>query len=407
MKIAILTTEYITEGNWHGGLANYLSRIVPGLINRGHEVHMFIYSDKQEDKKENGVVIHRIAFNQKKLFIINRLTLNLFQGFFQVLYIAWKFRKSVLKINKKEKFDIIHASSCHSPSLFISSKKISCPIITRMSSVTLQCQLAYNRKNYIDMYLVNFCEKMQVKKSNKVFAPSKLVVDLIKRDFKININQIESPEYFKEKKGTDPAVYNKYLSGKKYILFYGTLGRLKGSEFIAENIYYFLNKYKDFHFVVVGKMEILKKGVLPIEPIIENAKEHKNRIFYTNSLPHESLFPIISNAKFVFLPSMIDNLPNTCIESMSLGKIVVGTYDGGFDQIIRNGENGFLLKYGDSDKLKKIFSTIMNMEKSEFEKIEKNAKDMVQKKLDYDSKLKELENFYIKAIKEHEISKQS
>jgi glycosyltransferase involved in cell wall biosynthesis len=398
MKIAILTSEYITENNWHGGLANYLYRIARGLSDKGHDVTVFVYSDKHEVIENEGVKIYRIFFNEKYLWAFNILTLRLMPGFAQMIYIAYKFRKYFLKIIKTEKFDIIHSSSCQTPALFLDPKRIGIPIVTRLSSVMKLCQVAYKRKNKFDMFLINQVEKRLIKKSNKVFAPSKLVQKKVKEEFNVLIDVLESPEYFQEAKELDHEVYDKYLKGKKYILFYGTLGRLKGSEHIADIIYDFLNKYTDFYFVIVGKMEILRKRTLPIEPILKNAKEHKNRVIYTNSLHHQQLFPIIDNSKAVFLPSMIDNLPNTCIESMSLGKIVIGTYDGGFDQLIEDGKNGYLINYGDKKRLMKIFDIICSSENSKLDNIGQVAKETVQKRLNFEQKIIELENYYKQAI---------
>lgn len=399
MKIAVLTSEYITEVNWHGGLANYLSRIVEGLIKKGHEVHIFVYSNVQEiERKENGLVIHRIAFSEKRLWLFNIATLRLFPGFALIVYIVYKFRRYFLGINKKEKFDIIHSSSCQAPALFLNSRRIGLPIVTRFSSVMKLCQVAYNRKNKIDMFLINWAEKTLAKRSDKVFAPSFLVKNKIKEEFGIDIDVIESPEYFREIKELDCSIYDKYFKGKKYVLFYGTLGRLKGSEFIAEIIYDFLATYQDYYFVIIGKMEILQKRRLPIEPILENAQEHRQRIIYLNSLVHSRLLPIINSARAVFLPSMIDNLPNTCIEAMSQGKIVVGTYDGGFDQLIADGENGFLVNYGDCDRLHEIFNKICRGNKDDLARIEERAKETIKKKLNFEKKITELEGCYQQAI---------
>ncbi len=46
----------------------------------------------------------------------------------------------------------------------------------------------------------------------------------------------------------------------------------------------------------------------------------------------------------LFLPSRIDNLTNTCIESMALGKVVIGTQGAIFEQLIEDGVNCFLCR---------------------------------------------------------------
>jgi glycosyltransferase involved in cell wall biosynthesis len=53
----------------------------------------------------------------------------------------------------------------------------------------------------------------------------------------------------------------------------------------------------------------------------------------------------------VVLPSLIDNLPNACLEAMALGKPVVGTRGASFEEMIRDGETGFLVPAGDAEAL--------------------------------------------------------
>src|SRR5690606_31780107 len=40
--------------------------------------------------------------------------------------------------------------------------------------------------------------------------------------------------------------------------------------------------------------------------------------------------------------SLVDNFPNTCIEAMSVGQIIVGSRQGSFDELITDGVNGFI-----------------------------------------------------------------
>jgi glycosyltransferase involved in cell wall biosynthesis len=404
MKIAILTPEYITEAsNWHGGLSNYLSRMSQGLKNRGHMVHVFTYSNLQEVVNQDGIILHRIKANDFLFMVVNKLTFGIFHDILQMLFIAFSFRKYCLPIFLQEKFDVIHSSSCQTPGLLLNSKKIGAPIVTRLSSITRLCQIVSRRRNKLDMYLLNLAEKRLAKKSDKIFAPSLLTKKNAPREFDREIDLIESPEYFTDwdESKMDFSVYNRYFKDKKYILFYGTLSHLKGSNFIAEIIYDFLNRFPDCYFVIIGKMVPLRKNILPIEHLLLKAEEHKDRVIYTNSLRHKLLFPIIKNARAVILPSMLDNFPNTLIESMSLGKIVIGTYDGGFDQIIEDGYNGFLVNYGDNKSLLKILDYICKAPAEELERIGENAEKTIHERLNFEEKIVELEKYYQQAIKDY------
>ena len=65
--------------------------------------------------------------------------------------------------------------------------------------------------------------------------------------------------------------------------------------------------------------------------------------------------PLIERAEIIILTSRMDNRPSTKIVAMSLGKEVIATNGAGFDEVIRDGENGFLFSEDDAnDCLSKI-----------------------------------------------------
>jgi glycosyltransferase involved in cell wall biosynthesis len=49
----------------------------------------------------------------------------------------------------------------------------------------------------------------------------------------------------------------------------------------------------------------------------------------------------------VVLPSLVDNLPNACLEAMALGKPVIGTSGASFEELLTDGISGFLVPPGD------------------------------------------------------------
>lgn len=73
--------------------------------------------------------------------------------------------------------------------------------------------------------------------------------------------------------------------------------------------------------------------------------------YVTENYPHAQLYPVIEGARLVVLPSLLDSFPNACLEAMGLGKPVVGTQGTGFDELITEGETGFLVPPGDAGAL--------------------------------------------------------
>ena len=51
------------------------------------------------------------------------------------------------------------------------------------------------------------------------------------------------------------------------------------------------------------------------------------------------------------MPSRIDNYPNACLEALLNGVPVIGTFDSSLDEMIVDGETGFLAKNDDPSSL--------------------------------------------------------
>ena len=60
---------------------------------------------------------------------------------------------------------------------------------------------------------------------------------------------------------------------------------------------------------------------------------------------------IIECFSFFILPSYFEGLPMSILECMSKSKVVVATNVGGNNEVIKNGENGFLIECGEKVQL--------------------------------------------------------
>ncbi len=88
----------------------------------------------------------------------------------------------------------------------------------------------------------------------------------------------------------------------------------------------------------------------------------------------QSMAQVYQQADFFVIPSLMDNLPNTMIESLLCGTPVIGFPVGGIKEVIQNGKNGFLCNDISVNSLAKgIMYAADHYENFDFEKIAKNA----------------------------------
>ena len=78
------------------------------------------------------------------------------------------------------------------------------------------------------------------------------------------------------------------------------------------------------------------------------------------------------------LPSKREGMPQTLIEAMARGKIVVSSTNKGGKEIIQDGKNGFLFDIGNYRQLSSILEKIKNMKDREKEKIRQEARSSVE-----------------------------
>ena len=142
--------------------------------------------------------------------------------------------------------------------------------------------------------------------------------------------------------------------------------------------YEFLEDNKDMYFTFLGKEDIIVhngKKVYAKKYILEHVKQHTERIIFIDPIYDKAaLNYIIYKAEACVLPSRMDNLPNTGIEAMALGKIVIGTAGASFEQLINDGVSGYLCERDNPQSLLECMDKVMNMTEEQRKVMEQRAK---------------------------------
>ena len=121
----------------------------------------------------------------------------------------------------------------------------------------------------------------------------------------------------------------------KYILYFGRLHISKGVSTLLKAMSHIPNTPA----IIAGEGELegdLKRFV---------QKMGLTNIEFVGYQSGETLHDLIRNASFVVVPSeYYENSPLTCIESMALGRPVIGADIGGIPELVQDGETGFLFE---------------------------------------------------------------
>jgi len=159
----------------------------------------------------------------------------------------------------------------------------------------------------------------------------------------------------------------------------GYIGSLEPYRLTVELVYVFkilARILPNIKFILVGSGTLYDT----IVSIVNNDSLLKSRIEVRKYISHSEMPIYLNKIKIFFFPSLSDGLPNTLLESMASGNIIIATPVGGIPDIINNGINGFLLYSGISVlNLVSLTLRVLSLSYYELENISRNAQATIEK----------------------------
>jgi len=110
-------------------------------------------------------------------------------------------------------------------------------------------------------------ERLSLCKADGLYGPSRFLADVVGKALDRPVRVIEPPfEVFHN--SVDESLRRELLEGRKYLLFFGSIGLLKGAGLNRRVIGELLEKHRDLYFVFVGKDKGLRG-----EPMMEHIRK--------------------------------------------------------------------------------------------------------------------------------------
>ena len=244
----------------------------------------------------------------------------------------------------------------------------------------LKSVLGYIEKKYYDLHKI-FC------KVDCIISPSEFNKNqLLKGKLKCNdITVIHN--FVNETKKTD------YTLGD-CAFYFGRLSKEKGILNLVEAI----NNIPGARLIIAGDGP-------ERENIQAYIKEHKleNRITLLGYLNQNDIRENIRKCRFVTVPSIwYENCPYSILETMEIGKPIIGSKIGGIPELIQDGINGFTYEHNDVTKLTNILMKLFGNDET-VKQFSKNSKQIFIQNYSaeaYYNKLMTVYNKYINTDKE-------
>jgi glycosyltransferase involved in cell wall biosynthesis len=379
----LLTTEY--PPYQVGGIGTYCYHTARMLKSHGHKVTVFIYDlslSKDAVAFENGIRVVRFAPTKTKT--------NDFLGY--TTSISYEYAHMVkCYIEREGKPDIIEAQEYLGIAYYLQQFKLLQYLPFADLTILITCHapsflcLEYNHVPVFQFpdYWIGQMEKSSIIAADILVSPSEYFVQQAKQRMPwtnihecfvknpVDVNHSKSPGEFEE----------------NFIVYFGKLSPLKGS---FEMLKYFKEMWDNgfphpLH-IVGGAQQIFHPERLTMADLIKRKYGcyiERGLLKLHGELPPHEIQRVLSKAHIVIVPSLLDNLPYTVLEAMSLGKVVLASTQGGHSEIITHAENGFLFDHSKKDFKDKI-THILGLSHDQIQEIGKRAFKTIASQCSYD-----------------------
>lgn len=337
MHIVYVSWEY--PPSFGGGIGTYVHAAAQGLAARGHRVTVITYTDCPHPVRERDGQVDVIRIRHTGIAGAEPMA----------SLRAWQARSDTVadllnKMIDAECVDLIEFPDYRGEGFtFLTARSAEQrpPCVVRLH--TPLCVLnKYNPSN--DRYRVlEEYENEAILAADRLVSPSRA----LEREMRLavpNIGPIDlSPHPVDPRFLAQPTDARAVESDE--ILYVGRLEERKGVETLARAAEQFFRNAPSTRIAMIGgdfgagpRRPAMKKVLLDIVP-----KEFHHRLEFPGSIPRTDLLERYRRARFCVLPSHFENFPNTCLEAMALGRVVIGTDNSGMAEMIDSGENGIIV----------------------------------------------------------------
>jgi glycosyltransferase involved in cell wall biosynthesis len=344
MRIAFITPEYPSELADRGGLGTYLHRMARLLAETGHQPEVFVATDQQPGViTYEGIRVQRVSWTQEYTWTrrCHRAgTITLRSRLWDLL--PWLLRAHSLSVALEERhsmapFQLVQSADYLASGLFVRQRPERVHIVRCSSSADLYS--AADRAESALSSCRGILERLSMRRADLCYAPSQLLAEHFLRRHNIHVSVIRPPSYMEIPTLPPPP------DGlpQRFFIHFGQLMERKGTDLLAQALPIAWQTVPDLVMVWSGRCWDMRK----IARWQSLWGDRASQVQITGPLPRATLYAALKRADVAILPSQVDNLPNTVIESLMFGIPVVGSQGASIDELVEEDRTGHLVPLGD------------------------------------------------------------
>jgi glycosyltransferase involved in cell wall biosynthesis len=334
-----------------GGVKQVVYELAQRQLKDGHEVHVYTSDwdkNKRIKKKEEiieGVHVHRCYYIFKAVNFVSvwpSVFFKLLKENFDVVHSHIPNHAHAILVafaSKLRGFKHIHTTHCPWTEGYRSKFGIFMDVVSKYTYLPVLFKLV-DKVIAITPWEIEFLNKYGCESKKIVVIPN-------------GMDEI----FYNEIKDNDFRTRLKISNKDKLVLFFGRLSPTKGIDKLVNVAQEITKIRKDIYFVFRGPDEGMKY-------VVEEAtKNNENIILVKETRDKKEIAKTYQSANVYVLPSYREGLPLTLFEAMASGLPVIASPVNGVPYEMKEPENGFLVKYGDLNNLKKRILQILDDDK--------------------------------------------
>lgn len=350
MRIAFLTQEFPSEYSLEGeGLGTYVHRMVRLLKRSGHEPEVFVSSRRSPQKLVyDGILVHRVNWEYERPFLCFLFRPRQKSGRVQRWRtgLAWLLQAKSLSAaleqrHAEEPFDLVQSSDLMAVGLAVRTHRKRVHVVRCSSAADLynSADMAASKLDRVRAYL----ERLSIKRADKAYAPSRFIAEYFKNEHGIKVQVIRPP------KERELEEFSSSIASlpRRFFFHFGQLIERKGTALLANAL--------PLAWEAAPDLTMVWSGHCPDERKLAQWRSRwgnrSQQVYMTGPLPKSEVYAVLARADAAVLPSQVDNLPNTVIESLMFGVPVIGSRGASIDELVDEGVSGHLVELGDVNGL--------------------------------------------------------
>lgn len=234
--------------------------------------------------------------------------------------------------------------------------------------------------NFKNMFFDRWIGSFTIKTADAIISVCKKDLEIIKKCYNI---QHDKNFYIPNAVNTD-IFHKQNESAKKYITFIGRLSYIKGFDIFMDVIKELYENDKDLNFLIIGKGP-LKRLIKPAQKTLP--------IMHSDFYPYENMVDIYNLSKAVLITSRFEGVPTILLESLACETPVISSNVGGVSEVLRDDENGLIIKYFNTKSaITKILDALQDEKK--LSTFGRNGRDLILKDFSWDVITDKIEMVY-------------